>query len=330
MIAVSGAGELYDAEGTRRSGPAVTFGAGTFVWMLRHRHDFHAVVVANFPFFSMLAARAALLGTGTPVFVDYHEVWSPRYWRIYAGRLRGALGAFVQNLCIRLTDFAQVFTSESARRLRSQGFRGDVAVLAGLLPSDRADVSPSTTPPAAPMVLFVGRHVKHKGVRLLPQILASARESLPGLTMTIASDGPERADVESDVRRLGLANEVIFTGAVSDDELRDLFARASCTIVPSLREGYGIVVAESVSAGTPVVVAGNQENLATHLVEPGVNGYVVEPSVQGMAQGIVAAVSAGHSLRQSTSEWSVQHSGTKSIDRSADEMVARLSTHARN
>jgi glycosyltransferase involved in cell wall biosynthesis len=184
--------------------------------------------------------------------------------------------------------------------------------------------------PEDPMVLFVGRHVKHKGVALLPQILAAARESLPSLKMTVVSDGPERVSVESEVDRLGLSEAVLFTGSVSDDELFDLFARASCTIVPSLREGYGIVVAESVSAGAPVVVADNPENLATHLVESGVNGFVVEASIRGMARGILAAVAAGDSLRRSTAEWGAQYSTTKSIDRSAEEMVERISALVRD
>lgn len=329
VVAVSGASQLYDAEGTRRSGPALAFGAGTLSWMVRHRHDYHAVVVASFPFFSLLAARGALLGTSTPVFVDYHEVWSSSYWRTYAGRLTGTVGALIQGLCIKASRFAQVFTPESARRLRSLGLRGDVAVLSGLLPGSRETSVSSLAQSESPMVLFVGRHVKHKGVALLPQILADARKSLPSLTMTVASDGPERVGVEMEVDRLGLTDAVLFTGPVSDDELFELFARASCTVVPSLREGYGIVVAESVSAGTPVVVADNPENLATHLVESGVNGFVVEPTVHGMAQGIVDTVAAGDALRRSTAEWGATYSATKSIDRSADEMVERLSTYAR-
>jgi glycosyltransferase involved in cell wall biosynthesis len=329
VVAVSNASELYDAEGTRRTVPALAFGVGTFLWMVRQRREFDAVVVASFPFFSLLAVRGALMGTGTPIFVDYHEVWSSKYWRFYAGRMTGTLGAMVQQLCIGVTRFAQVFTAESARRLQSHGFQGDVAVLAGLLPRNRLGNVASATPPEDPMVLFVGRHVKHKGVRLLPEIFAAARGSIPALKMTVVGDGPERVGVESDVSRLGLTEAVLFTGPVSDEELRNLFSQASCTIVPSLREGYGMVVAESVSAGTPVVVADNPENLATSLVESGVNGFVVDPSVRGMSQGIVAAVVAGYSLRRSTAEWSAQHSAMKSMDRSADEMVERLLTFAR-
>lgn len=330
VVAVSGVSELYDSEGTRRAGPAVAFGVGTFMWMVRHRRDFDAVVVASFPFFSLLAVRGALVGAGVPVFVDFHEVWSSKYWKFYAGRLMGTLGALVQMLCINVTHFAQVFTPASARQLRLQGFRGDVAVLAGLYPGDQVGNAASAMPPKDTTVLFVGRHVKHKGVRLLPEILRAARSSLPDLRMTVVGEGPERVGVEREMRRLGLADAVVFTGSVSDEDLRLLFAQATCTIVPSSREGYGIVVAESVSVGTPVVVADNPENLSTTLVEPGVNGFVVEPSVNGMAQGIVAAVAGGHTLRNSTVEWSAENSKTRSIDRSAEEMIERLSTFARN
>jgi glycosyltransferase involved in cell wall biosynthesis len=211
--------------------------------------------------------------------------------------------------------------------LRTQGFRGDVAVLAGLLPL-RSDVdSSSAVASRTPTVLFVGRHVKHKGVRLLPAIFAAARESLPDLTMTVVGEGPERGSVEADVALLALTDAVTFAGHVSDEELTLLFMRASCTVVPSMREGYGMVVAESASAGTPVVVANNAENLATSLIEPGVNGYVVDPSVLGMADGIVAVVTAGLPLRQSTAAWSREHASTKSMNQSACEMVDRLSAH---
>jgi len=330
VVAVSGIAELYDAEGTRRTRPAVAFGIGTFLWLVRRRREFDAVLVASFPFFSLLAIRGALVGAGTPMFVDYFEVWSLNYWRTYAGRIRGSIGAVIQRLCIGLTRFAQVFTVEGAQQLRSHGFRGDVDVLAGLLTSDRSGKIKSANSPESPVVLFVGRHVKHKGVRLLPEILISARASMPELKMVIVSDGPERREVENDVARLGLSDAIEFTGSVSDETLRLLFEQASCTIVPSLREGYGLVVAESVSAGTPVVVANNPENLATSLVEPGVNGYVVAPSIRGMSDGILAAIAGGYPLRQSTVEWSIKHAKTNGMDTAADEMVERLLKFARH
>jgi hypothetical protein len=65
--------------------------------------------------------------------------------------------------------------------------------------------------------------------------------------------------------------------------------------------------------------------LATTLVESGVNGFVVEPTASAMAEGIAAVLQAGDALRQSALKWSVQHSTLMSMDRSAEEMVERLS-----
>ncbi len=324
IVSVSGASELYDTRGTRRTRPAVAFGFGTFLWLLRHRRKFDAIVVASFPFFSLLAAKVALMGTRTPILVDFHEVWSTKYWRFYAGRFTGTLGAAIQRLCVRITAFAQVFAEENARRLRTLDYRGDVEVLAGLLPGGRLETVASTQTPTDPNVLFVGRHVLHKGVMLLPAIISLARASMDNLTMVIVGDGPERAKVEDEVIRLGLEDWVSFKGSVSDEELSRLFAAASCTVVPSLREGYGMVVAESVAAGTPVVVANNPENLATSLVSSGVNGFVVDASVAAIAQGIAKVIDAGASLRCSAAEWSIENSGKLNIDRSADQMVERI------
>ncbi len=328
IVSVGGTSDLYDSEGTRRVAPAVLFGVGTFNWLRRHRREFDAIVVANFPFFSVLAAWAALMGTRVPIFVDFHEVWSISYWRDYAGRLAGTIGATIQQICVRVTHFAQVFDEENAQRLRNIHFAGDVATLAGLLPGDRISAAASTSPPDEPVVLFVGRHVKHKGVGLLPEILAASRELIPGLKMIVVSDGPERRSVEDEMMRRGLQGAVTFTGSVTDEDLSRFFSTASCTVVPSLREGYGIVVVESVSAGTPVVVADNPENLATCLVRPGVNGFVVDPSARAMAEGIARVIDAGTPLRRSAAEWSARHSVENSINRSADEMVARLSRFA--
>ncbi len=324
VVAVSSDSDLYDTVGVRRARPALAFGAGTFRWMVRHRGSYDGVITASFPFFSLLASQGALVGSGTPIFVDYHEVWSGDYWRSYSGWAKGTVGSAIEELCIVLTRFAQVFTVESARRLRARRFRGDVMVLPGLLPGSRMMGVASAAVPEKPMVIFVGRHVKHKGVRLLPQIFAGARATLPDLTMTVVSDGPERASVEGDIAALGLSDAVTFTGDVSDEELGRLFARASCTVVPSLREGYGIVVAESASAGTPVVVADNPENLATGLVETGVNGFVVDPSVDGLSKGIVAVVAGGRALRESTVDWSIRYSPAHSVDRSAKKMAERV------
>ncbi len=181
----------------------------------------------------------------------------------------------------------------------------------------------SLEPPRTPTVLFVGRHVSDKGLRSVPAIFALVRERLSDATLVVVGDGPERRSVEENVRLLGLSDVTRFTGRIDDDQLYQLFASASCTLVPSIREGYGIVVVESTAAGTPVVVVRNPENLATDLIDDGVNGFVAAPRDQSVADAIVRAVSFGQGLRASTLAWYESRGSVATVAHSADVMVGR-------
>ena len=81
-------------------------------------------------------------------------------------------------------------------------------------------------------------------------------------------------------------------------------ASASCLLHPSEREGYGMVVVESASVGTPAIVVRGGENAATELVEDGVNGFVVDSAdPDALGDAIVRAVAAGSELRASAFDW---------------------------
>ena len=75
-------------------------------------------------------------------------------------------------------------------------------------------------------------------------------------------------------------------------------------LLPSEREGFGIVVLEAAGYGTPVVVVAGPDNAATELIEPGINGFVAasaDPEV--IAAALVAVVHGGAALRKSTADW---------------------------
>jgi glycosyltransferase involved in cell wall biosynthesis len=317
--------ELYLPDGTRRNLPPLRFGWSAFRWLIRHRGDVDTVQLANFPYFPLLAARLALLGTGTPIEVDWFEVWPRDFWIDYAGGLMGRAGFLVQQACIRLTDHAFVFWNHTEARLRAHGFRGRVTVLAGLLPPVARNLTASACR-AEPTVLFAGRMIKDKGVRLLPDALRMAKSQFPSLRLVLAGEGPERALLERRCRELGLTESVSFLGRVPDAQLAELMATSSCVVIASVREGYGLVVAEGAAAGTPSVVAANPENAATGHIVDDVNGFVVEPTSEGLARGIVSVIEGGERLRKSAADWYESRAGSMSMLRSADEMITLYSS----
>ena len=83
---------LYARSGRRRVLPPVVFGLGVLGHLLRHGRSYDVVHTASFPYFSLLAAGLARRWRGFRIFVDWHEVWTRRYWRQYLGPIGGRIG----------------------------------------------------------------------------------------------------------------------------------------------------------------------------------------------------------------------------------------------
>jgi glycosyltransferase involved in cell wall biosynthesis len=315
VVAVSRADPLYDDAGRRRIGPPLRFGAGVLRHLARHRRAYDAAHLCSFPFFSLLAARAALAGTGTPLAVDWFEVWSRGYWEEYLGLPGGLIGHAVQRLCVLLTPRAFVFSALHERRLRDEGLRGGVVRLRGLWGGDPADVPEPRAPAEPPTVVFAGRHIPEKRAASIPAAIAL----LPGHRARILGDGPERGAVQDEVARLGLGDVVDVPGFVDAEEVAEAMATASCLLLPSVREGYGLVVVEAARLGTPSVVVRAPDNAAVELVEDGVNG-VVAPD--GTPEALAAAITAAAPLRASTAAWFRRQARELSVDGSLDAVLA--------
>lgn len=301
VVAVSGGGDLYSAEGRRLIGPPLRFGLGVLAHLLRHRRSYDVVHCVSFPFFSLLAVRAGLAGRRPRVVVEWLEYWSAGYWRQYLGWLGGRLGRAVQRLCLALSPSAVVFSSLNERRLRAAGHDGPLEVLPGLWDGEPSPPRPAAQPPR---VVYVGRHIPEKRVAVVPGAMALARGREPDLRATIFGDGPQRGHVRDRVAALGLGDAVDVPGFVEAERLEAALAGAVCLVAPSVREGHGMAVVEAAAMGVPVVVCAHPDNAAVELVEDGVNGFVAtDDSEAAVAEAVVRAVEAGDALRSSTAAW---------------------------
>jgi len=109
---------------------------------------------------------------------------------------------------------------------------------------------------SAPTVLFVGRLKRSKRVHHAIHAFHRLRRHWPEARLWIVGDGDVnyRKALQRQVERLGLGDAVVFFGAVSEEEKVLRLAQAHLLCVPSVREGWGIVVSEAASQGTPAVV----------------------------------------------------------------------------
>jgi len=326
VIAVARREGLYGPDGTRRIGQPLRFGWGVLVHLLRNRRSYDAVHTCAFPYFSLLAARLALAGRGIPVGVDWFEVWSLAYWTRYLGPLRGTIGWAVQRLCVLVTPKAFVFSRLHARRLREEGLRSEPVRLGGLYAGAVEPRPEIRANDADPLVVFAGRHIAEKRAPSVPAAVLAARKRVPSLRGLVLGDGPERPKVLSAIAAAGARGTVEAPGFVSDDELREALARATCLLLPSSREGYGLVVIEAAAVGTPSVVVAGYDNAAVELVEEGVNGFVAaSEDPQAVADALVRCVEGGAALRASTAAWFAERAIHLSVAESAERVVAQYS-----
>jgi glycosyltransferase involved in cell wall biosynthesis len=318
VVAASPGGPLYTDDGRRRIGPPLRFGLGVFLHLLRNRRRYDTIHSVAFPYFSLFAARAA--APRTELWVDWFEVWTREYWNGYLGRVGGWVGWFVQRLCVRLTRRAFVFSDLHARRLREEGLRGEPVRLSGLY---SGAVEPEVAPAVErePLVLFAGRHIPEKRADVVPGAVAVARRELPQLRGLILGDGPERPRVLEAIRDADASSFVDAPGFVSAEEVHDAFARAAVHVLPSAREGYGLVVIEAAAAGTPSVVVAGADNAAAELIEEGVNGFVAA-SVEDLPRAIVRVIDGGAELRERTAAWYSARASELSAAESAKQIAA--------
>jgi glycosyltransferase involved in cell wall biosynthesis len=309
---------LYTASGRRRIAPPLIFGLGALWHLFRHGRRYDVVHACAFPYFSLLSAALAKPVGGFALEVDWFEVWSAHYWRDYLGGIRGRVGAFVQRLCARVPQRAFCFSQMHAARLRDEGLRGTITVLRGLYAGDSMPPAPETAEMrAAPLVLFAGRLIAEKQATLGVAAIALASEQIDGLRGEFLGDGPERPALEQAIAEHGLQQSVSAPGFSDVETVEREMRRAMCLLLPSRREGYGMVVVEAAARGTPSVVVADEDNAATELIEEGVNGTIaVSSDPQAIAAAIGRIHAAGSPMRASTAEWFARNAQLLSLESS--------------
>jgi glycosyltransferase involved in cell wall biosynthesis len=120
--------------------------------------------------------------------------------------------------------------------------------------------------PATRLVLSVRRLVPRMGLETLLEATASLRD-VDGLRVAIAGVGPLEGELRARRARLGLEDRVDLLGRIADEELRLWHRAADLFVLPTLaHEGFGLVTAEALASGTPVV--GTRVGATPELLEP--------------------------------------------------------------
>ena len=234
---------------------------------------------------------------------------------------------------MRLPQRAFCFSRLHAARLREEGLRGEVTVLEG---EYRGPAGAAAEPAEAQdVVVFAGRHIPEKRVPALVPAIAKARETVPDLRCDIYGDGPDRAAVEAAVREHGLDGVVRVHGFVDGETVDRALARALCMVLPSRREGYGLVVVEAASRGHAQRGRRRPRQRGDRAGRRGRErvGRGVRVAADDLAAAILRVREAGPALRERTAAWFARNAQRLSIDSSIEtvlEYYRRASASARS
>lgn len=136
-----------------------------------------------------------------------------------------------------------------------------------------------------PFILAVGKISPRKNLETVIQALNKLRSSIPHHLITVGGNGWDFQGVQGLVKSLSLEDRVHFLGHVSDEMLRVLYKKATLFIFPSLFEGFGLPILESMASGCPVVAS----NVSSLPEIAGDAALLVDPlNVEGVATAIEA------------------------------------------
>jgi glycosyltransferase involved in cell wall biosynthesis len=241
------------------------FSRGLAGWLWHHARDYDLLHVHALWSFSTAAACAAARRHGVPLVVRPCGMLSPYTWE------RGAWKKRLYWLAVERRNLAgarwiHVTSRGEAEEVEALGLPPPVVIPQGI---DEAAWQIESRPDYLrgrcgdlagdrPIVLFLSRLHPKKGVTdyLLP---AFAR--LKSDAVLAIAGGPDEhepgyeAQVRAAVERLGLSRRVVLLGPVRPEERWWLFDGAAAFVLPSHSENFGIVVAEAMARGVPVVVS---------------------------------------------------------------------------
>jgi glycosyltransferase involved in cell wall biosynthesis len=160
-----------------------------------------------------------------------------------------------------------------------------------------------------PTLISVGLLIERKGHHLIVEAMAS----LPGYTLLIAGEGPERGNLERRIEELGLQDRVRLLGARPHDELPELYGAADALVLASSREGWANVLLEAMACGTPAIgspIWGNPEVIG----KPEAGILMTERSAKSIVDAVKTLFGARLPAREATRRYAEDFSWDATTD----------------
>jgi glycosyltransferase involved in cell wall biosynthesis len=200
-----------------------------------------------------------------------------------AGKKRAAWHLY-QKLVFNQASLFHATAPAGADDLRALGMTRPIAVVPNGV--DMPDARPEGEATDGKRALFLSRLHPKKGLPMLLDAWAAVRPEGWTLELVGPSEDGHRAELESQAGELGLNGEVVFAGPVDDADKWKKYAAADLFVLPSHSENFGIVVAEALAAGVPVLTT---TGTPWSVLEERNCGWWVDPQEDATAKALADA-----------------------------------------
>ena len=263
-----------------------------FIWHKMRTVPF-ALVHSHCPFSSGRLALYAARKQHVPLIATFHS----KYRTDLEHSLPGWMVKRIMSRVMTFFDAADEVWIPQAKvedTVREYGYKGKLTVVENGIDLEMSDFASIKAfkaeqrlklgyTPETMMLLFVGQHIREKGVLLIIRAMDKLRD-LP-VKMEFIGTGYATEEMKNLIRQLHLEDKVTLNGVISDREaLKSYYGAADMFLFPSRYDNAPLVVREAAMMGTPaMLIAGST---ASEVIKDGFNGFLVEESPESYASRI--------------------------------------------
>ncbi len=275
--------EMYLKTGIRNPWQVLYFTVFILPAIWKERFD---IIDCNvFPYLPFFPVRFFSLFRRIPMVITWQEVWDT-YWYKYLGLIKGHLARFIERVVIRLSHNIIAHSLTISQKLVRCGVNeGDIRMIPNGIDLETIDEIPAST--QAYDVVFLGRLIRDKNVDLLIKSISIVKNEFKKVRCFIIGSGPEKEALVSLSEELDLKDNIIFKDFMAHQEVVSYLKSCKVFVLPSTREGFGIVVLEAMACGSPVITVKHPMNAAAELIRDQENGFLCELDAADISRKIL-------------------------------------------
>jgi len=282
--------QLY-VDGRRSIKEVIYFAAELLPELIKERFD--VIDCQEFPYFPCFTTKVHSLFRRTSLVITWHEIWD-KYWFEYLGK-KGLFGWVVERLTAKLTNKNVAVSERTKKDLESLGVKNVKVIHNGI---DFKKIESVKLSEEESDIVFAGRLIKDKNVDVLIKAISLIKREIPDIKCIIIGDGPEKEKLMNLAKALRVENNFKFVGFLENhDDVIAYMKSSKVFVLPSTREGFGIVALEANACGLPVVTVNHGRNAVCDFIN-GKNGFICELSAENIAEKILIGLEIGNAMRR--------------------------------